>query len=467
MRGTIDLNERIEALGVGRLALFTVGLCFAMMLADGFDFTALAVAAPAILREWGLEPRAMGGVFSITFVGLLLGSLLYGWMGDAWGRRPTIIIGTFNFAIPVLLTGFATSVWQLSVLRLVGGIGIGGVVPIAYTLVSEYAPRRSRSTVTVVTNMGYSLGGVLTGMLGASLIPAQGWRSMFLLGGAFSLLMGFVLLVWLPESVLFLAARRPGSPRLLPLVRRLLCGTVVAPDAPIVAREDRRGAASPGPASGGSVLELFRGVRGAVTPLLWLLFVADSLGFFFLASWLPVLMEAAGVSRAAASLSQSVFTFAGLCGGLLMMRLIDRFGPTAMVALPVIGAPVEILMGTPGLPEPALLACVTVAGLCLQGIHYSVYAVVVRFYPPSVRGRGVSFATVWGRAGGIVAPYIGGALLSQHLPLQQLMIFAALPCVVTALAGFTLGRLHQRHFRDTGSAGLPVDLAAPPEEQHA
>jgi MFS transporter, AAHS family, 4-hydroxybenzoate transporter len=443
MKQVIDLNGRIEANGVGRLSIFTICLCFSMMLADGFDYSTLTVAAPAIMREWGLQPKDIGGVFSITFFGLLVGSLTYGWAADSWGRRPTIILGTFNFGIPILLSGFTADVGQLSVLRFIGGIGIGGVVPIVYTLVSEYAPRRSRSTVTVLTNTGYSLGGVLTGLLAAVLIPTQGWRSLFLLGGAFSIAMGFTLFALLPESVLFLSARRPRSPRLRPLVRRLLPHETIAPDAEIVARDEQQDTK----AARGSVRDMFTGARGLATPLLWLLFIADSLGFFFLASWLPVLMEAAGVSRATASLAQSIFTFAGLCGGLIMMRLIDRRGPIAIVALPVIGAPVEILMGAPGLPKPALLICVMLAGLCLQGIHYSVYAIVVRFYPPSVRGRGVSFATVFGRGGGIIAPYIGGYLLSAHMPLQRLMIFAALPCIVTAVVGMALGRLHDRHFR--------------------
>ena len=82
----------------------------------------------------------------------------------------------------------------------------------------------------------------------------------------------------------------------------------------------------------------------------------------------------------------------------------------------------------------------------------------MRFYPPAIRGRGVSIATVWGRAGGIVAPYVGGYLLSAHMPLQQLMIFAALPCIVTAIVGLALGRAYRRHF------DLPLVPATAPVE---
>jgi len=198
---------------------------------------------------------------------------------------------------------------------------------------------------------------------------------------------------------------------------------------------------------------LFRGPRALATSLIWFLFICDSLGFFFLASWLPVVMEDAGVARSTASLTQSLFVFAGMIGGLGIMRFIDRIGPVAVVVLPVVGGPLELLMGMPGLPQWALLATVAGAGICLSGIHYAVYAIVVRFYPPSIRGRGVSGATVWGRAGGIVAPYVGGYFLSAHMPLEQLMIVAASPCLATAAVGIALGLLYRRHF------DLPVAAA--------
>lgn len=143
------------------------------------------------------------------------------------------------------------------------------------------------------------------------------------------------------------------------------------------------------------------------------------------------------------------------------MRFLDRIGPIAVMALPLIGGPLEIVMGASGLPQPLLLATVAGAGMCLGGIHYSVYAIAVRFYPPRIRGRGVSGATVWGRAGGIIAPYVGGYLLSAHMPLQQLMMIAASPCLVTACIGFGLGIIYRRHF-DTDA---PLTVVASPSRQ--
>jgi AAHS family 4-hydroxybenzoate transporter-like MFS transporter len=442
MAETIDVSAAIEQLGVGRLAIFVIGLAVAMMVADGYDFTALAVATPAILRQWHVAPKAMGAVFSVTFFGLMCGSLFYGFLGDRFGRKATIVFGTLNFGLPVLLTVWASSIGQLMVLRFIGGIGMGGIVPIAYTLVSDYAPKRMRSTVTVIANAGYSVGGVLTGIVAAVAIPRFGWPSLFVVGAGLSLVMAVVLWALLPESPQYLALRQPDSEALRRLAERLL-HRPIAPGTRFTTTDPQERHGTPGK---NTLLQLFQGPRAAATVLLWVLFACDSLGFFFLASWLPLVMEGQGVSPSAASLTQSLFVFAGMIGGFLVMRFLDRIGPIAVVALPVLGAPFEVLMGVPGMPQPLLLAVLAGAGICLAGIHYAVYAIVVRFYPPSIRGRGVSSATVWGRAGGIVAPYVGGYFLSAHMPLQELMIIAAAPCVATAAVGLALGVIYRRHF---------------------
>ncbi len=449
---TIDINDVIERIGLQRLAIFVLILAFVMMMADGYDFGTLSLAAPAILKEWKIARTEMGAVFSITFIGLLVGSLIYGWIADRFGRRFTIIFGVFNFAIPILLTIWATTVTQLSILRFIGGVGMGGIVPIAYTLVSEYAPRRMRSTVTVITNAGYNIGAALGGLIAAVSIPAYGWQSLYVVGAVFSFIMAAVMILWLPDSLWYLARKHPDSPQLRRLAERLI-GQPVVPGTPIVAvdpSEDRSQKAS----GRQGFLRLFEGSRGWATILLWLLFISDSLGFFFLASWLPVVMGDAGVAPSTASLMASLFVFAGLVGGFLIMRFLDGVGPIAFIALPIIGGPAELVMGIHGLWQTYLLVSIAVAGICLAGIHMAVYAIAVRFYPPSIRGVGMSSATAWGRAGGIIAPYVGGYLLAAHMPMQQLMMWAALPCLTTTILGMGLGLLYRRHF--DAPASLPI-----------
>jgi AAHS family 4-hydroxybenzoate transporter-like MFS transporter len=449
--GVFDLNASIERIGVGRLAVFVLGLGFVMMIADGYDTGIITVATPAILRDWKIQPKDMGLVFSMSAIGLLIGSLFYGWLADRFGRRFTIILGTLNFGVPVLLTLWATNVPELLLLRFIGGIGAGGIVPVAYTMASDYAPRRMRSTVTVLTNLGFTVGVILTGFVAARAIPVFGWKSLFLIGGVFSLVMALVLFLCLPESILFLAIRRPDSLNLVKLVKRLLPNEVVPAGAHFVAidPQDRQGESGRNP-----FLALFAGPRAVATGLLWALFLFDALALFFLSNWLPVIMEGAGVDHSTASLSISLFFITGLAGGLIIMRFLDRNGPIAMVTFGIIGGPVEIFMGTPGISQTVLLTTVALAGICIAGIHQSVYAIAVKFYPASIRGTGVSSATVFGRAGAAIAPLVGGYFLSAHMPLHELMIWAAAPCLVTAFVGIGLSLIY-RNF-DTPSAPLPL-----------
>jgi AAHS family 4-hydroxybenzoate transporter-like MFS transporter len=286
-------------------------------------------------------------------------------------------------------------------------------------------------------------------------IPVFGWQSLFVIGGLFSLVMAGVLFFWLPESPHFLALKRPDSPHLRALAQKLLPGEDIPATARFTTLDPQDQANE---AAGTTFRNLFTGARATATSLLWALFFFDAVGFFFLASWLPVVMEGAGVSHGTASLTASLFTFTGMLGGFLVMRFLDRIGPMAMLALPILGGPAEILIGA-GLPEAAMLTFVGLAGMCLGGIHYAVYAIAVRYYPPTLRGRGVSAATVWGRAGGIVAPYIGGYFLSAHMPIQRLMIIAAIPCIATAIVGFALGRVY-RHFDRAAGAPLGKESAA-------
>jgi MFS transporter, AAHS family, 4-hydroxybenzoate transporter len=447
MSKTIDVNAYIEKRGLTPLSYFVLVLAFLMMMADGYDFGTLTTAANAILKEWNISRTELGAVFSITFIGLLVGSLVYGWIADRFGRRTTIIFGVFNFGLPILLTIWATNLTELTILRFIGGVGMGGIVPIAYTLVSEYAPRRARSTVTVITNAGYNLAAAAGGLIASWTIPAYGWQSVYVIGAIFSAIMAAVMILWMPDSILFLIQKRPNSPQLRRLAERLM-GEPVPADTQLIAvdpHDDTKKIKEAGGFEG--FVRLFNGSsRAWATTLLWLLFISDSLGFFFLASWLPVVMKDAGVDAATALRMSSLFVFAGLIGGFAIMRPLDKVGPIAFIVLPVVGGIAELVMGIHGIQQTWLLVAIAIAGICLAGIHMAVYAIAVRFYPPTIRGIGVSSATVWGRAGGIIAPFVGGVLLDMHMPMQQLMMWAALPCVTTTLIGIGLGVLHNRHF---------------------
>jgi len=242
---------------------------------------------------------AMGLVFSITFIGLLVGSLFYGWLGDRLGRRFTIILGTCNFGIPCS-DRLGNQRPELAILRFIAGIGWARR---AYRVHpgQRYAPRRLRST-SGSHQRGHSLGGVARGLVAAAVIRhTVGSRCCH--RRLRIARHGAVLAIWLPNHAL-LSDNRPASAKLRRLVERLIPNEPVPANAVFVPATHRNAEQ----ARRGTFSQLFSGPRAPATIFLWLLFICDALGFFFLASWLPVVMERQGISPAVASLTQSLFT---------------------------------------------------------------------------------------------------------------------------------------------------------------
>src|SRR6516225_12466242 len=179
----LDIAERIDnsRLGAFQLTIFILcGLCLCM---DGFDTQAIAYVAPTIIREWKIPNSSLGAVFSAAPFGVLIGSLLFSMIADKIGRRPVLIGVTLYYAILTLLTARAESANQLLIIRFIAGIGLGGIMPNAVSLVGEYSPRYARVAVMMVVGNSFSAGAALGGFLAAQLIQSYGWRSVFYFGG--------------------------------------------------------------------------------------------------------------------------------------------------------------------------------------------------------------------------------------------------------------------------------------------
>ena len=183
-----------------------------MLFLDGFDTQAIGYVAPALAKEWGLTKAALGPVFSAGLFGLMIGALLFGPLADRIGRKKIIIFSTLAFGIGTLATAFVHDVNALLAIRFLTGLGLGGAMPNAVAMTSEFNPRRRRATMVMIMFCGFSVGAALGGFLAAALIPHFGWRSVFVVGGVVPLLLAPILALRLPESVRFLVltGRAPG-----------------------------------------------------------------------------------------------------------------------------------------------------------------------------------------------------------------------------------------------------------------
>jgi AAHS family 4-hydroxybenzoate transporter-like MFS transporter len=216
--GAVDVADFIDQQPVGGFQLKLLATCAAVLFLDGFDTQAIGYVAPALAREWGLTKAALGPVFSAGLFGLMLGALLFGPLADRIGRRKIIMLSTLAFGVGALITAFVQDVNTLLAIRFLTGLGLGGAMPNAIAMTSEFNPRRRRATMVMIMFCGFSVGAALGGLLAAALIPHFGWRSVFIVGGLAPLLLVPILALRLPESVRFLALTGSANERVAQLL---------------------------------------------------------------------------------------------------------------------------------------------------------------------------------------------------------------------------------------------------------
>ena len=201
----IDVADFIDQQPVGGFQIRLLLTCAAVLFLDGFDTQAIGYVAPALAKEWGLSKAELGPVFSAGLFGLMIGALVFGPLADRIGRKKIIIFSTLAFGIGTLVTSLIHDVTTLLVIRFLTGLGLGGAMPNAVAMTSEFSPHRRRATMVMIMFCGFSVGAALGGLLAAALIPQFGWRSVFVVGGVAPLLLAPILALRLPESVRFLA----------------------------------------------------------------------------------------------------------------------------------------------------------------------------------------------------------------------------------------------------------------------
>lgn len=449
----VNVTDLVDNQKLGGFFWNIMAWCLLVSLGDGYDYTAMAFAAPAVIKDMQIERGAMGWVFGAGIVGIMLGSIVFGYIGDRLGRKRAIVIGCLYFGVLTFLTMFVRSLDGLLWMRFIAGIGIGGAVPNAIALINEYSPRRYRATMVTVMFVGFLLGTGGGGYVAAGLVPSFGWQSVFFIGGVVPFLTGIACIFALPESIRFLTSQNRDHAQIVALAPRLQPGLVVDGDTKFVLTEEPR------PQRFNFRL-LFSDDRRIATPLLWILYIANSLALFFLSSWMPVLLEGAGLPAGHAALAGSLFSIGGILGSLAIMRFTDRYGAIAVALLPLIGVPVVGALGTPGMAEVLLLAAVFVAGSCTAGAQSGIHSVAGIFYPVSYRANGVGWALSVAKVGSIAGPVIGGVLLSAHLPLRQLFLIAATPLVVAFASCALLGWVYLARFAKQEDAALKAPAAA-------
>jgi AAHS family 4-hydroxybenzoate transporter-like MFS transporter len=418
----------LENQRIGGLQVRVAALCALVQICDGYDINSIGVTVPSLTHAWNLPGPSFTQAFLWSSIGIMVGALSAGPIGDRLGRRPLLIGSLTVFGLASLLTAFSASLLTLSILRFFTGMGIGGAFPGAATLTGDYAPRRLRATMIMATFTGAPVGGFLCGQIAGLLLPRFGWQSVFVLGGAVPLLMVAALALWLPESPRFLAARGKLSPRQAALLQRL----DITPGQTAAAGIDV--------AVYNPILLLFGKGYALQTVLLWVIFFCSLMNLFLFAYWMPEVLHLGGMTPAEAARATSFRDLGAIFAVLYLGLLIDRSGPERALALHYAAGVVFIgaiaLVAMPYLP---LVLVIFFSGMTIIGSQTGANAACGKLYPARMRTTGLGWALGVGRLGGIAAPALGGYLLSLGLPPRQIFLsacgFALIAAVATALLG--------------------------------
>ncbi|SSW70365.1 3-hydroxybenzoate transporter MhbT [Achromobacter veterisilvae] len=410
-------------------------LCFMIALFDGFDTQAIAFTGPAILAAFNLQAGALAPILTAGIVGMTVGAMTLGLIGDRIGRRPAIMIGLALFGLSTLATAWATDTTHILVLRFIAGLGMGGCTPVLLALAAEYGPARLRGAIMTGVLLGLPAGAMLGGLLAARMLPVIGWEGIFVVGGLAPLALLAVTALILPESLYFKATRRdPDSQRYIARVLSLISRRKLEADARFTVPEESVAKAS--------VKALFSGGHGGKTVAIWSVYLLNWVAWFMLLSWLPTVLKAAGLPAAQAPMGtvivNAVFIICAIPLSFLLPRVNTRRLLGAMFAL---GIAVAIGLSYAGDNWTLVFILVGAAGLGIGGQQIALNYLIVGAYPTALRATAAGWAIGMGRAGAIAGSAIGGSFLAWGGP-SGFFLALAVPLAVAALAVLSIKLSH-------------------------
>jgi MFS transporter, AAHS family, benzoate transport protein len=359
---------------------WVVPLSWAAVLLDGFDLVVLGVVVPVLLADhvWGLTPGTVAVASTFGLVGMTIGAMAIGTVTDVIGRRKALIWAVISFSVFTALCAVAPSAFAFGLLRFLAGLGLGGCLPTAITLVTEYSRKGRNNSAATTVMTGYHVGAVLTALLGIVLIPQFGWRAMFVAGALPALVLVPLMLKFLPESMAFSPTKAP-------------------------ARAGRDALAG-----------LFRGGLARSTVAFWVTSFMGLLLVYGLNTWLPQIMRVAGYPLGAALGLLLTLNLGGIAGLLVAGFVADKLGVRRVAIGWFVAAAVFLALLSVRLPAFGLYPAVFLTGCFVFSAQVLVYAYVSRVYDAN-RATGLGWAAGVGRIGAICGPLLGGALLDAGI----------------------------------------------------
>ncbi len=405
MAGYIDIDKELAAAPVGPLHKRLGVLITLITLFDGYDTFNPAYVIHYVVKPWGLAPGQAGLLVSSGLLGFLIGAACQGVISDRLGRRGAIIASLWIVNVFTLLTAlYADSFYSFCILRILTGIGLGALLPVATTYINELAPPRISNAFSLWgVTLGWSLGGMFAGLVGVYLTPTYGWPVLYWVG-TLSIPLTLVAMFALPESPRFLA-RHGRVAEAGALLKRLWPEKASSYDVSLLTAEPTQRIVNP-------VAELLSPRYRGVSLRLWLAGFLSLFCIYGLTGWIPTVMMKRGETFAASFGFGALMLGMSFVGGLVLALLADRRKARSSQFLgawwAVGGIAVLGLLAASN--HIANFVCIGAAGFLIVGAQHVMNNFTATSYDTAMRASGVGMMLSVGRVGAILGPYIAGLL---------------------------------------------------------
>lgn len=428
--------ERLNALPVSSfhyklLVVAGIGWVF-----DSMDTGLIAFVLPLLIKEWGLSATQAGMLGSIGLVGMALGAVAAGTLADRVGRKTVFSVTIVLYSLATGLCAVAPNYELLVLFRFLVGLGLGGELPVAATLVTEYVPGRARGRFMVLLESFWAVGWLLAALIAYFIIPVTGWRTAFLIG-ALPALYTMVIRMHLPESVRYLLKKRKiEEARKIVSSLEERCHMEHRPlevTEKDVAEETK-----------GSFTALWTSRFIKRTVMLWLVWFGIVFSYYGVFMWLPSLVFKQGFTVVKTFEYVLVMTLSQLPGYAAAAWLVDRLGRRYTLSLFLLGSGIASYFFGHSETVTTLLCWGATMSFFNLGAWGVIYTYTPELYPTEIRGLGCGWATGFGRVGGMVAPLLVGALLTDAWDMGHIFYIFAGVFVLISFIVLTLGRETKR-----------------------
>lgn len=407
------------------LTTLVVVCCFLAIMAEGYDLGIYGAVLSSLLADktWTFTPVQAGLIGSYALIGMMIGNVLIGSLSDIIGRKWSLITCIAIFSLSMGLSAMAVSPEMLGIVRFLGGIALGGAMPIATSMTIEYAPTHRRSLMNAIMFSGYPIGGVLGALASLAFLDDYGWRFLFWLGVIPIVLLP--ILIWkFPESLNFLVSRNR-------MKEAEAISRKYQVDLPTIQKVESK---TDSKSKFSAVTLLFSKKYLRTTSFFWLTFFMGLLLVYGLSAWLPKMMMQAGYPLGSSLTLLLMLNFTSAIGALGAGAAADRWGSKRVISIAYFAAAVSIALLSLKPPTVLLYLLIGIAGIGSTGILIILSAYITKYFHGHAQTTALGWASGVGRIGAACGPILGGLLLAWKVDINVNFYTFALAALLASIS---------------------------------